>query len=142
MLPRIDIRRCKAARKYEGDLSFTFEGKQEWIDIPFVAFSSPVTAELHYSLSEEDEVEICGKFSFSLKGACSRCLKETERLIEGETEALFLPEEGDGDYVYRNGIVEPDDFLRDAVLVLLPMRLLCSEECVMPEYGEENTGKR
>ncbi len=137
MLEKIDIRRCKAERKYEGDLSLSFEGKNEWIDIPFVEFSSPVTAQLHYAVLEEDRVEISGTLSFSLKGACSRCLRETEQLVEGETEALFLPKAGDGDYVYRGGVVELEDFLRDAVLALLPMRLLCGEECKIPEYSEE-----
>lgn len=139
-MPRLDIRKLCAEKKYEGDLVFEFEAEDDLLDIPFVSFSSPVKAELKYGILEDDSVEIKGKLSFSLKGLCSRCLKETEKEISGETEGYFIPIGGTGeaeDYSYSNGFIDLREFLRDAVLFLMPAGLLCSEDCTAPDYKED-----
>ena len=126
MIPRIDVRNCIARKIYEGRLSFSFEAESSLVDIPFTAFSSPVQAELKYEIFGDDTVEVKGSVTFSLKGACSRCLSDAERLITGEAYALFVPKTPeDEEYGYRNGCVDLSEFLRDAVLFALPSRLLC-----------------
>lgn len=131
---KIDVRKCNAEKRYAGDLTLEFEGDDSLIDIPFVAFSSPVKADLHYEILEDDSVEVTGKVSFSLKGLCSRCLKETERSFSEEAEGYFSPVEGEEDYCYRNGVIDLGEFLRDAVLDALPAGLICSEDCTPPAY--------
>ncbi len=136
----IDVRKCNAERKYTGELNFGFRGDESLIDIPFVCFSSPVQAHLFYEILEDDSVEVSGEVSFTLKGACSRCLKEIEQRISYETEALFVPQGRKAeaeDYTYRNGIVDLGEFLRDTVLFALPSALFCPEGCSAPEYNEE-----
>ena len=136
----IDVRKCNAERKYTGELHFEFAGDENLIDIPFVSFSSPVHADLRFDILEDDSVSVAGELSFSLKGACSRCLRETENSISYEAEALFVPQgkkAGDEDYTYWNGIVDLDEFLRDTVLFALPSALHCPEGCSAPEYNEE-----
>ncbi len=140
MVPKLDVRRANAEKKYAGDLSFSFEAEADLLEIPLVSFSSPVQAQLHYEILEDDSVEISGTLSFRLKGACSRCLKETESEISGEAEGYFVPD-GSGsdgsDYSYQNGVIELGEFLRDSVAFLLPARLVCSETCVAPPYKED-----
>ena len=136
----IDVRKCNAEGKYTGTLDFEFEGDESLIDIPFVTFASPVHAVLDYEIYEDNSVEVKGELSFTLKGACSRCLKETEQRILYEAEAFFVPrgaKAGEEDYTYRNGIVDLDEFLRDTVLFALPSALFCAEGCSAPEYNEE-----
>lgn len=134
---KLDIRKCNALRQYDGDLTFTFEGDNALIDIPTVVFSTPVTAQLHYEIREDNCVEITGGLRFSLKGECSRCLSETEQQFSGEVDALFTPGKSDGEtYSYRNGILDLDEVLRDSLLFALPRQLLCSETCLAPEYNE------
>ena len=136
----IDVRKCNAERKYTGELNFEFEGDDSLIDIPFVCFSSPVRCRLRFEIYEDNSVGVAGELSFSLKGACSRCLKETENCISYETEVLFVPQgkkADEADYIYKNGIVELDEFLRDTVLFALPSALHCPEGCSAPEYNQE-----
>lgn len=132
----IDVREALARRNYEGELSVRFEGDDSLIDVPFVSFSSPVEAKLRYRIFENEEVEVKGSISFSLKGLCSRCLSETERSFSGEVDALFVPdpaEEGE-DYGYTGGKVRLEEALRDALMFALPQRLECETECKLPEW--------
>lgn len=136
----IDVRKCNAEGKYTGTLDFEFEGDASLIDIPFVSFSTPVHAVLDYEIFEDNSVEVKGELSFTLEGACSRCLKLTKEHIVSEAEALFVPKGGkaeEEDYTYRNGIVDLGEFLRDTVLFALPSALFCAEGCSAPEYNEE-----
>ena len=136
----IDVRKCNAEGKYTGTLDFEFEGDASLIDIPFVSFSTPVHAVLDYDIFEDNSVEVKGELSFTLEGACSRCLKPTKEHIVSEAEALFVPKGGkaeEEDYTYRNGIVDLGEFLRDTVLFALPSALFCAEGCSAPEYNEE-----
>ena len=136
----IDVRKCNAEGKYTGTLDFEFEGDASLIDIPFVSFSTPVHAVLDYEIFEDNSVEVKGELSFTLEGACSRCLKPTKEHIVSEAEALFVPKGGkaeEEDCTYRNGIVDLGEFLRDTVLFALPSALFCAEGCSAPEYNEE-----
>ena len=136
----IDVRKCNAEGKYTGTLDFEFEGEASLIDIPFVSFSTPVHAVLDYEIFEDNSVEVKGELSFTLEGACSRCLKPTKEHVLTEAEALFVPKGGkaeEEDYTYRNGIVDLGEFLRDTVLFALPSALFCAEGCSAPEYNEE-----
>ena len=120
------------------DLSFTFEADPSLVEIPYVSPSSPVEANLHYEILEDDSVEISGSLAFSLKGSCSRCLKETEQRVSGEVEGYFVPNGEDGeDYSYSNGVIDFGEFLRDSLIFLMPERLVCSETCAAPEYKED-----
>ena len=136
----LDVRKLNTEKKYSGDLLFEFEGEQDLIDIPYVSFSSPIKAELHYEILEDDSVEITGKVTFSLKGLCSRCLKETECEVIGEADGYFVPRGGKmeaEDYTYANGMIDLREFLRDTVLFSMPANLICSETCRAPDYKEE-----
>lgn len=140
MIPSIDVRRWNAEKNYSGTLVFDFEGDPALIDIPYVAFASPVHAELVCNILEDDSVEVKGTVSFVLKGACSRCLKETSASVKEEAEGYFVPRGAkaeDEDYRYENGVIDLREFLRDAVLFSMPARLVCKDGCVAPEYNEE-----
>lgn len=132
---QIDVRKLNAQKKYAGDLSFGYDEDDGLIDIPYVKFSSPVSVSLHYEILEDDSVEITGSIAFSLKGACSRCLSETEQRFSGEVDAYFVTHGGEEeDYRYQNGVIDLRDCLKDAVLLALPPRLVCGENCVVPSW--------
>ncbi len=138
MVPKLDVRRANAEKKYTGELCFTFEAEPSLVEIPFVSISSPVEAKLRYAILEDDSVEIEGSLAFTLKGSCSRCLRETEQRVSGEAEGYFVPYgEGGEDYSYSNGVIDLGEFLRDSVIFLTPARLVCSENCTAPDYKEE-----
>ncbi len=129
MIPRIDVRKSFAAGVRTGELHFPFEPEQALIDIPYVSFSSPAEADLSYEVFGDGEVEVHGSVAFSLKGLCSRCLAEAETRVRYEAEGVFVPHSPkDDEYVYSNGFIDLNEFLRDAVMFALPARLLC-ERC-------------
>lgn len=135
MFPKIDVRSQTAKNIDSGTLSFEYEA-EDLLDIPYVEFSAPVKAEFVYEISEDDTVEVKGRITFTLKGACSRCLAEAEQTFTAEAEGVFEPGEGDGEtYGYVNGRISLEEFLRDALAFALPPRLLCGA-CV-PEGEKE-----
>lgn len=125
MVPRIDVRNEIARKNFTGTLRFAFDAEQDLIDIPYVEFSSPVTAELTYELFTDGKAEVSGTLSFCLKGLCSRCLAETEEEVVYDAEGVFAPVPKDEEYEYSNGFIDLREFLRDSVLFALPSRLLC-----------------
>ncbi len=132
MIPTVNVLRLAARREFEGRLEFEFEPEADLLDIPFVGFSGPVHAELFYEILE-DGVEIEGAISFTLTGACSRCLEHAERRYTGDVEAVFVRGKGDGEkYGYTNGVVVLDEMLRDAIIFALPSRHLCGS-CGEPD---------
>jgi len=134
---KINVRKCNAEHRYWGDLSFDTEGDPSLIDIPYVSFAAPIHWELHYEIFEDDRVEVTGRVCFTLKGLCSRCLKETRQEFSGECMGYYSPRHGEEDYEYRGGVVDLDEYMRDAVLDALPAVLECSEDCSPPDYQKE-----
>lgn len=133
MIPKIDVRSLVANKIYTGELAFEFEAV-DLLDLPFVEFSSPVKAELNYEIFEDNSVEVRGRFTYTLKGACSRCLSETQKTFSAEVEGVFEQGKGDGEtYGYANS-VDLGEFLRESLCFTLPSRLLCGE--CESSYGE------
>ena len=134
MIPTLDIRRHAAEKNDTGELKFDFELEEDLVDIPYVSMESPIFADLFYEIFEDDKVEIHGKVVYTLKGLCSRCLRETSQKVEGEARGLFCPGKGEEDYSYSNYKIDLKEFLRDAVLFSIPNGLYCSEDCSVPDY--------
>ncbi len=127
MIPEIDVRRQIATKEYEGKLSFDFEGEGDLLGIPYVAFAGPVRAEFSFCIAADNQtVSLSGELVFTLEGSCSRCLEDASKDFCFQTDAVFLPGEGDGEaYGYTNGRVRLEEFLRDSLMFALPSRLLC-----------------
>ena len=118
--------------------TFGYEAPSELIDIPFVSFGGPVDVRLHYEILEDDSVEVMGTVSFVLKGKCSRCLKDAQQTFSGEVDAYFVPDGGESDdYRYTGGKIDLSDCLNDAIMLALPSRLVCGDDCVGSEWKEQ-----
>ena len=134
----IDIRKLNIQKKYSGELIFEYQAPEELIGIPFVKFATPVKVEADYDLLEDDSLELRGKISFTLSGQCSRCLKETSQVVEGELDAYFEPRKDSEDYSYTNGKIDLREAIEDAVMACMPYVLLCDESCEGIRYSEKN----
>ena len=126
---QIDIRKLNAQKKYVGSMEFECSVDETFIPIPFVKFSGPVKVKFDYELYEDDSLEIQGTVSYGLVGECSRCLKETSMLIEGELSAYFQTGKNFEDYGYQNGIVDLKKAVEEAVMASLPFTLSCGDGC-------------
>ena len=63
---------------------------------------------------------------------CSRCLEPVRVPVKAVVDAQFdrTPDPGDPDlYGYEASTIELTDAVRDALLLELPLRVLCSEDC-------------
>lgn len=126
MIPKIDVRSRSARKCYTGELGFEFEA-EDLLDIPFVEFAAPVQTTARYEIFEDNKVEVLLNFTFTLKGACSRCLSPAEQTFTETAEGIFEPGKGDGEtYGYTN-FVDLTEFARDSLMFALPPKLLCGE---------------
>ena len=131
----IDIRKLNAQKKYTGHLEFDYSAPETFIQIPYVEFAAPVKVSFDYELFEDDSLEIRGTVSYTLKGQCSRCLKEAEELVVGELDAYFEPRKDYEDYGYTNGVVNLTQAVEDAIMASMPYVLSCGGDCEEISYN-------
>ena len=82
------------------------------------------------------EVNVYGNIKFTIQSLCARCLGELglplSPLVNLVLSPVNTPQEGDEgiDYETYNGEeFDLGDYLREAIAMALPVKLLCSEEC-------------
>lgn len=88
------------------------------------------------------EVLVKGIITGEVELECSRCLKDYKMQIKTLIELNYHPieelnreelvelkrDEMDVDF-YREGLIDTDDIIRDQILLNIPMKPLCSEDC-------------
>ena len=76
---------------------------------------------------------------------CDRCLADLELEMDiDETYYLFPENTPDVDYFYSGEEIELDDFVRETIVMNMPGKVLCSEDCkgLCPKCGADlNQGK-
>jgi len=81
-------------------------------------------------VSGEDDITARGTATATLSAHCARCLEAVSMDVETEFEVLFALTSDDPDvYKLDNHSIEMEDPVQDALLLEIPMRFLCSEEC-------------
>lgn len=130
-----------------------------------VRATSPVKAEGRATLIEEhtgnkgtlDDIRIAGKLSADLEILCARCLEPVQYPIQREYDLLYRPagsdvgekevELQDKDAAisyYEDDSLELEDVLREQMLLEVPIKTVCTEECkgLCPHCGRNlNTGE-
>ena len=81
-------------------------------------------------------------------GACARCLDDVRGVFEFDFNRIVadrqslseeqLEEEGLDYLIPDSGKIDPEEDIRDEMLMIFPMRLLCSEDCpgLCPKCGK------
>jgi uncharacterized protein len=90
----------------------------------------------------EGLVTLLGEVSTALLLECGRCLRVFEQPLRLDLRANYLPDAGDattdnesGDgsvevNFYSGDLIEVDKFIREQIILALPLRALCHEECL------------
>ncbi|MFL6228893.1 MAG: YceD family protein [Pyrinomonadaceae bacterium] len=92
---------------------------------------------------KRDEVRLAGNIDTTVELLCDRCAAPTTRPVNVEFKAelgLAAPSEGDADGIelhdadmdfstYEGDAVVLDEIVREQILLALPTRQLCTEEC-------------
>ncbi len=96
------------------------------------------------------DIRIRGSYRGLFQVPCARCLDPVEHTLKGDYDVLFRPIGVDSDDrehaigtseteigYYENGSVLLEDVLREQVLLSLPARTLCREDCkgICPRCG-------
>lgn len=106
-----------------------------------VTITKPFKAVMHVE-KRGQEVFIKGIVNGEVELQCSRCLKDYNMPIKTLFEITYHPveelnkeellelkrDEMDVDF-YREGLIDTEDIVRDQILLNVPMKPLCSENC-------------
>ena len=106
------------------------------IDVLRVAEGEPVEIDLRLEAVLEG-VLVTGSATANLIGECARCLEPISEEIEVRFQELFLydddgqalSEEDDEVSMLEDDLLDLEPLLRDAVVLALPFRPLCREDC-------------
>ena len=99
-----------------------------------IEYTAPVTLSGTYMLADETVI-VRGVARAEITSPCARCLKPTVTTVEAEVEEAFFRdvdgtlEVEEDQYKYSGHVLELDDAVRTALLLELPSRVLCREDC-------------
>jgi uncharacterized protein len=99
-----------------------------------IEYTAPVTLSGTYMLADETVI-VRGVARAEITSPCARCLKPTVSTVEADVEEAFFRdidgtlEVEEDQYKYSGHVLELDDAVRTALLLELPSRVLCKEDC-------------
>ena len=123
--------------------------QKKGIDVPFeltdvwgedhwngdtIAYVRPVSLSGTYMLADETVI-VRGVARAVIQSPCARCLRPTETRVEAELEEAFIRDTGEAlaadedQYLYSGHVLELDEAVRTALLLEMPSRVLCREDC-------------
>ncbi len=100
---------------------------------------------------EKQFLQLKGTLTTAVKGVCSRCLKPVETQVECEFAEqllyakdvslfshLAVGEVEEKYFIYDNDTLDITDIVRESILAILPLKILCVEDCqgLCPKCGK------
>lgn len=128
----IDISDLIGKKVKEKEISVSFEGKSFTFDEEEIEFIKPVNLEGIFTISG-DIINFDGTIKTTLKLVCSRCLEDFDYPLEIEIHEKFSKTEHDGDndiIIINNDKVDFSPIIETNIILSLPMKKLCIEECL------------
>jgi uncharacterized protein len=116
-----------------------------------VRFAGPVNAMLNL-FRQGDKVFVKAKLSVDIESECARCLNTVHRTLESSSENQYRPLPKMPRYLlddigiryYTEEYIDLSEDLRESLLLELPVKVVCSEDCrgLCPHCGQNlNEGK-
>ena len=136
---KLDI---ESAKKNPGDICHAeFEEQLNNDCLPYgCSFDGPAKVSVDYTLSDEG-LFVWGKLNALIGASCARCLKNIKYPVETEFSEVFkeIADEDDEAYIYTGEELSLDKMLEDRIILVLPVRFLCSEDCkgLCPRCGAD-----
>lgn len=119
--------------------SIAFEFSQNWPEFtdtdPETQFVGPVHVSGRAANVGEGVIEVNAVAEAKLLSQCVRCLKPVEVLVTAQICERFVRDEAvqpdeEEAYPFANDTLELDTMVRDNLLLNLPVRVLCKEDCL------------
>jgi uncharacterized protein len=107
--------------------------------------------ELHGRKGKILDVRLVGEMSTSISINCARCLEPVTRAVDSKFDVLYRPQGSDAGVeeialnqaeteigYYKGEGVALEDVLRELLLLAVPIRTVCSEQCkgLCPQCGQ------
>ena len=131
---KLDI--TKGIQRKGVDVPFELEdvwGEDHW-NGDTIAYIRPVSFSGTYMLADETVI-VRGIARAVIESPCARCLAATETSVEAEVEEAFIRDKGeereadDDQYMYSGHVLELDEAVRTSLLLEMPSRIFCKEDC-------------
>ena len=126
-------------------LESTSKAEEIGLEAEGVCFAGPVAATLRF-FRQGDDVLVKAELSVGTKSECARCLDPVHSILKGVAENQYrpLPEvpqhamDDVGIRYYREEEIDLSDDFREGLLLELPAKTLCSEDCkgLCPHCGQ------
>ena len=100
----IEVKKLIALKKYVGSFSTQCPPPKDKLVLPLAEAAGDISVEGEYEIYEDDSVGITLNISYKLRGQCSYCLEEAEKIVEYSYEALFVTQRDDPDNYYYDGV--------------------------------------
>ena len=99
-----------------------------------ISYDGPVSVAGSYMLADETVI-VRGEARAKVISPCARCLRPTLTPVEAEIDEAFVRDKGqereadEDQYMYSGHVLELDEAVRTALLLEMPSRILCREDC-------------
>lgn len=125
MMIGIELSRCL---KSEGEVfSFSYDGA-----FSENGFDAEVSVRTEFSALEK-RITVTGTLTATFAASCARCLKDLSETLTVPFTEVFVPKGSDADdgesYTYTKETLLLDKMLYDTVMLNMPQRFLCGEDC-------------
>ena len=124
----LDLRKLKRSGKDRSDFFFEYSPEKELIDIPSAKLVAPVSVTGSITLTGDHSAYVEGEVAFGIKGECTRCLKETERIYSAEFAEAVEENNPDG-YSVKNDTVDLSAIVDELIMLNVPISFLCDDAC-------------
>lgn len=137
----------------DGVSNLEFECGAEEIDLEAegIRFKGSVTVRLNL-YRQEDKIYIKARSSVAMESECAKCLAPVHNILETSSENQYRPMPKMPRYLmddigiryYSEEYIDLSEDLRESLLLEVPTRFLCSEQCegLCPQCGQDlNVGK-
>lgn len=126
----IEVKKLLAHKQYDGNFAFDYIPAQDKLLLPLAKVDGAVKVEGRYEIYEDDSVGVTFTISYRIVGQCSYCLNDAEKVVEFESDVLFVLDKNDFDNYYYDGIkIDLTTAVDDAFVFSQPNVLLCKEGC-------------
>lgn len=136
------------------DLTNLFNGADEVVPVDYTYHISDLIFDTYNPLKEP--VQVSGRFyqeagvvqcdlnvHFAFDGYCDRCAEAVHKSYEFPVQKVFVPRLDNNDdfedyIVVSNASVDLDAFVREEILLFLPSKILCKDDCkgLCPKCGK------
>ena len=130
---------------FEDTEQFSYELKKSDVTFEGLDFEDGLSIDLTLTKDEADSVVVEGNINGTIFMTCGRCLERFSKTIDAQFVAIFkekdsiTPDDEESDvFAYDRNILDLTQCLQETLLLELPLKPLCREDCsgICPVCGK------